>query len=83
MGGIAAQFWLEITKRNIAVTIERVASKDNVADGPSRDRYNLVHRLGWRRVEVTDTIDYLEEALLALPELQFPGGPVSQATHTP
>ena len=43
---IAAQFWLEVTRLNVAVSIERVASKDNVADGPSRDRYDLVHRLG-------------------------------------
>ena len=49
---LAHVFWLRCVKLDIDVRIERVASENNIADDPSRERYVLMDAIGARRVRL-------------------------------
>ena len=69
---IVAQVWIEAARWDIALWFERVASKDNPADGPSRQRWALARRLRWEEEseeEVDDAICIIEEVLEMNPQL--------------
>lgn len=42
---LVGQFWLAASKSEIEVYIDRVESKSNIADGPSRLSFELLHSL--------------------------------------
>ena len=69
---IVAQVWVEAARWDIALWFERVASKDNPADGPSRGRWALARKFRWEAEPtriVDDAILILEEVLRLRPEL--------------
>jgi hypothetical protein len=55
-----AMFWFECARLNIAVVFYRVESKANVADGPTRDRWDDLIALGAHWVE-PKLPDFLED----------------------
>ena len=76
---IVAQIWVEVARHDIALWVDRVPTKENPADAPSRDNWELQRRLAWARtpqVEVDDAIVILEEVLDLNPELCF--GPAAR-----
>ena len=42
---VTGQIWMEIVVRSISVNMVRVESKANCADGPTRDRFELLQKL--------------------------------------
>ena len=46
LNAICGHLWLDIVKANAALNIVRVESKANIADGPTRDRFQLLEELG-------------------------------------
>ena len=49
---LAHVFWLRCVKLDTDVRIERVASENNIADDPSRERYVLMDAIGACRVSI-------------------------------
>ena len=45
-GAIIGQFWLSVAEQKLSVYIDRVESKSNPSDGPSRLDYTLMHEWG-------------------------------------
>ncbi len=47
---LVGDFWLRAAKLSLAVYLDRVESKSNVADGPSRREFALMDLLGAKQV---------------------------------
>ena len=51
LNGVTGKLWMEIVVRRISVNMVRVESKANVADGPTRDRFQLLEAYGSKFVQ--------------------------------
>ena len=70
---IVAQIWGEAARWDISLWIDRVPSKENPADHPSRDRWAMVERLRWNRGQrrrVDGAATRLEQELERHPDLR-------------
>jgi hypothetical protein len=62
------QIWLDVNKFHIALVLARVESKANVADDPSRDRFEFLNRVGASFIE--PVMPQWVDALWAFPVAQ-------------
>lgn len=69
---IVAQIWVEVARLDLSLWVERVPTKENPADFPSRGKYAIARRLRWREegeAAVDMEIEVLEAVLDRDPQL--------------
>ena len=68
---IISEIWVQLARADIAFFVERVPSKENISDGPSRDDWELIQALKIARVRAGGALKEAAALLSANTALLF------------
>ena len=79
---IISEIWVQLARHDIAFFVERVPSKENISDGPSRKIWELIKELNIYRVEARDAVRETAELLSRNSALLFGAAIAALKDHT-
>jgi len=79
---IVSEIWVQLAVHDIFFYVERVPTKENIADGPSRNEYELIERLGIPRKNARPAVGQVSAILETNTALLFGAAKAQKARQS-